>query len=74
MKNQAITQHYYNSSEANWQEQRRRERRLYIVPQIDKPDKCNRIMDGFGYGIAFVVVMSALTVVYIQVLRVIGWW
>lgn len=87
MDNKAITQHYYNGQEANWQEQRRQERRLQLVPNRKVRKQSLRlrlsdwwdnhltdILDSFGLGIAFVVFMAAMLLAGEWLGRALGWW
>ena len=85
MNNRAINQHYYNSQD--WQTQRRRERRLQLVPNRKVRKQSLRlrlsdwwdnhltdILDSFGLGIVFVVFMAAMLIAGEWLGRVLGWW
>ena len=77
MDNKAINQHYYNGQEANWQEQRRRERRLQLVPNRKVRKQSLRlrlsdwwdnhltdILDSFGLGVLVVMFFASLCGIY----------
>lgn len=64
-----------NLTETEYQEQRRRERRIYLAPEErDELERYNRIMDSLGYGIAFLVAITGMMVLYVMLARWLGWW